>query len=376
MANVCFIGKHQHYKRILENQQDSLVWLSLAKYFDNFFVIGESRGLNFGFDKIENVRLYTLPRSGPLFVLQAVFLGLILNLKYSVHWWDASEVLGGGFSVWILSVLTHVPFVQEIQGEIFNLPSFEPFLKRWVLERLGGFLVRKACRVRVISQAVRDQVVLRGVSKDKIFLVHLRVDLDKFDPARFDNQSLKRQMGFENKIIFGFLGRLALEKGLFDLFRAFRQICQKIPDSLLLIFGLGPLEADLRFKVRKLDLGQSIKFMGPVDYHKVPESLSLIDVFLHPSLHEGFGRSILEALAMGKAVVATKVGGIPDLIKDGKNGFLIEPHNFQALASKALELARNPELRLKFGKAGREWVKENYEWHDGIKKFADLFLMS
>jgi len=111
-----------------------------------------------------------------------------------------------------------------------------------------------------------------------------------------------------------------------------------------------------------------------VPYSEVPTALAQIDIFVYPSWHEGFGRSIMEALAMEKAVVATNVGGIPDLIKDGENGFLVLPHNPQELAQKIKELMEDKELRNEFGKAGREWVSKNFEWEDGIKKFANLFL--
>jgi len=77
---------------------------------------------------------------------------------------------------------------------------------------------------------------------------------------------------------------------------------------------------------------------------------------------------------MEKAVVATRVGGIPDLIKDGENGFLVSPHNPEELAQKIKTLMEDKKLRLKFGKAGRKWVSKNFEWNDGIKKFAQLFL--
>ena len=77
---------------------------------------------------------------------------------------------------------------------------------------------------------------------------------------------------------------------------------------------------------------------------------------------------------MERAVVATRVGGIPDLIKNGENGFLVEPHNPEALAEKIKELMKNKNLRERFGQAGRKWVSENFEWNQGIKKFSDLFL--
>jgi len=130
----------------------------------------------------------------------------------------------------------------------------------------------------------------------------------------------------------------------------------------------------LKKLAEKLRIRDKIEWRGFVSYDKVPEALSEIDIFVYPSWHEGFGRSIMEALAMEKPVVATNVGGIPDLINNGENGFLVEPHNSEMLAQKIKELMENKELREKFGKAGREFVSKNYEWNDGIKKFAQLFL--
>ena len=124
----------------------------------------------------------------------------------------------------------------------------------------------------------------------------------------------------------------------------------------------------------ELNISDKIEWRGFVPYSKVPEALAQIDIFVYPSWHEGFGRSIMEALAMEKAVVATNIGGIPDLIKDGENGFLVEPHKPEELAEKIRILLENKELRTKFGKAGREYVAKNFEWNEGIKKFAQLFL--
>ena len=137
---------------------------------------------------------------------------------------------------------------------------------------------------------------------------------------------------------------------------------------------MGPLETKLREMAEELKINDKIEWQGFVPYSKVPKALSQIDIFVYPSWHEGFGRSIMEALAMEKAVVATRVGGIPDLIKDNENGFLVSPHNPEMLAKKIKELIESKELRERFGRAGREHVIRNYEWNDGIKQFAQLFL--
>ncbi len=172
----------------------------------------------------------------------------------------------------------------------------------------------------------------------------------------------------------GYLGRLVDGKGLEDLFKTVMILKSQNSNFHCLIFGTGPLETKLKKIAESLKISDIIEWHGFVPYNQVPTALAQIDIFVYPSWHEGFGRSIMEALAMEKAVVATRVGGIPDLIKDGENGFLVEPHNPVALAEKIKELMQNKDLREKFGKAGRKWVSENYEWNDGIKKFANLFL--
>ena len=230
--------------------------------------------------------------------------------------------------------------------------------------------MKKAARARVISHAIFNQVHEQGIPESKIRLVSLRVDLSLFNPM--SDIGLKVDKMGITKI--GYLGRLIDGKGLEDLFEAILILKSQDLKFNCLIFGTGPLETALKKLAEKLNIADKIEWRGFVPYSKVPEALAQIDIFVYPSWHEGFGRSIMEALAMEKAAVATRVGGIPDLIKDGENGFLVEPHNPSALAQKIKELVENKELREKFGKTGREYVAKNYEWNDGIKKFAQLFL--
>ena len=309
-----------------------------------------------------------------------------MHWRYRIDILDASEIAGGGVAAIILKFLTGKPIVIEIQGEIFRKPGNRKNLKSWLLQWIGRYAMKRAARVRVISRAIFNQVRGQGIPDKKIRLVSLRVDLNLFNPIL-----IPRINSFGDKvgITLGYIGRLIEGKGLEDLFEAIRifknQNLGFIPtsprtlDSVgenwnLVIYGSGSLESKLEKLANKLKIEDKIEWRGFVPYSKVPEALSQIDIFVYPSWHEGFGRSIMEALAMEKAVVATNVGGIMDLINDGENGFLVEPHDPEALALKIKELMQNKNLREKFGKAGREFVSKNFEWHDGIKKFSNLFL--
>src|SRR3989344_1244131 len=372
--NVCFIGKHKYPKDIFSNEQDMKTWRSLAVYFDKLFVIAQSPDFLFHRYKENNISIYLVPRLGYIgFIKQAVCLGFYLNYRYGVGIFDASEIAGGGVTVTILKFLTGQPTVIEVQGEIFRKPGNRQNIKSWLLRRIGRYVMKKAARVRVISHAIFNQVREQGIPESKIRLVSLRIDLNLFNPVSDTGEKVDK-VGITK---IGYLGRLVNGKGLEDLFEAVKILKNQSLELgvwNLVIYGTGPLEEKLKKMAKDLNIVEKIEWRGFVSYGKVPQALSKIDIFVYPSCHEGFGRSIMEALAMEKAVIATKVGGIPDLIKDGDTGFLVEPHNSEALALKIKELLNNKELREKLGKAGREWVSKNFEWNQGIKKFAELLL--
>ena len=382
--NILFIGKHKYPKDIFSNEQDMKTWRSLAAYFDKLFVIAQSPDFLFHRYKESNISIYLMPRLGYIgFIKQAVCSGLYLNYRYGIDIFDASEIAGGGVAATILKFLTGKSTVIEVQGEIFrkiehkeNIPArgWSAFGgKSRLLRRIGHYVMKKAARVRVISHAIFNQVREQGIPESKIRLVSLRIDLNLFNPVSDTGEKVDK-VGITK---IGYLGRLVNGKGLEDLFEAVKILKNQSLELgvwNLVIYGTGPLEEKLKKMAKDLNIVEKIEWRGFVSYGKVPQALSKIDIFVYPSWHEGFGRSIMEALAMEKAVIATKVGGIPDLIKDGDTGFLVEPHNSEALALKIKELLNNKELREKLGKAGREWVSKNFEWDDGIKKFAQLFL--
>ena len=372
--NVCFIGKHKYPKDIFSNEQDMKTWRSLAVYFDKLFVIAQSPDFLFHRYKENNISIYLVPRLGYIgFIKQAVCLGFYLNYRYGVGIFDASEIAGGGVTVTILKFLTGQPTVIEVQGEIFRKPGNRQNIKSWLLRRIGRYVMKKAARVRGISHAIFNQVREQGIPESKIRLVSLRIDLNLFNPVSDTGEKVDK-VGITK---IGYLGRLVNGKGLEDLFEAVKILKNQSLELgvwNLVIYGTGPLEEKLKKMAKDLNIVEKIEWRGFVSYGKVPQALSELDIFVYPSWHEGFGRSIMEALAMEKAVIATKVGGIPDLIKDGDTGFLVEPHNSEALALKIKELLNNKELREKLGKAGREWVSKNFEWNQGIKKFAELLL--
>ncbi len=202
---VCFIGKHVYPKDIFSNELDLKTWRSMSKYFNRLFVIVQSPDIFFHSAKENNIKIYLLPNILGYFsfIAGAIKLGIYLKIKYKIDIFDASEVVGGGIAATILKSLTGTKTVIEIQGEIFNG-------KKWLLKKIGRFVMSKADRIRVNSNEIFNQVKGQGTTENKIRLVFLRIDLNLFNPHQWVSDTYRGTA-------MGYIGRLVEGKGLEDL---------------------------------------------------------------------------------------------------------------------------------------------------------------
>lgn len=157
-----------------------------------------------------------------------------------------------------------------------------------------------------------------------------------------------------------FLGQLRKEKGIFDLLRAWSAVLREWPQASLVMAGDGNVEA-VRTEANKLDITSSVILPGWVTGDVKQEWLNRADILVLPSYAEGLPMSVLEAMASGIAVVATRVGGIPDLIEHGVHGLLVEAGDIQALSAAILELMSNNTLRRQITMAAKERVNQEFE---------------
>ncbi|MDO4636250.1 MAG: glycosyltransferase [Lautropia sp.] len=164
-------------------------------------------------------------------------------------------------------------------------------------------------------------------------------------PARFDTLLL-------------FVGRLVEHKNLPRLLEAFAQVARQRPGTRLLLAGSGPLQDDLLARIKELALRDQVLLLG--ERNDVPTLMAAADLLVAPSLREGMSNVILEALGLGLPVLATRVGGTPEVIEHGQDGMLIEPTDTQALAHAMLQLIDDPTMRRTLGQAGREKVLKQY----------------
>ncbi len=220
-------------------------------------------------------------------------------------------------------------------------------------------LFRAAARFfpkRIIANSNKVKEELGGL--EKIEVVYNGVD-DRIFTDRAGEGSTLEELGLDREtLLIGTVGHFYPRKGYEDLVKAMPLILDKVPRARFLIVGeaTGPNYEEYKRRVEELvraeNLSDKACFLG---YREdVPRILSAIDIFVLPSRSEGFGLTNLEAMAAGKPVVSTGVGGIPEVVKDGETGYLVFPHQPEKLAEAVIKLALDPGLRGEMGRAGRK----------------------
>jgi len=168
-----------------------------------------------------------------------------------------------------------------------------------------------------------------------------------------DKTKIKRDMNIQGRPVIGIVGRLAEQKGHSILLDAMTQIVKEIPDVMLIVIGDGPEKQKLIEKTTSLQLDKNIFWLGAWQQNKVFELYAIMDIFVMPSLYEGFGLTAAEAMAACIPVVGTKVEGLSEVIDDGVSGVLVPAGDSDALSETILKFLKNPEKAKTYGKNGR-----------------------
>lgn len=223
-------------------------------------------------------------------------------------------------------------------------------------------------RFVAVSRQNLSYFVRRGIApRGKFRLIYNGVDPGRFSGT--DKLAAKEALGLPQGPVVGTVAALVPVKGLEYFLEAARSVSSEVPRTAFVIAGGGVLEETLR-KMAK-DLGLDVRFLGP--RKDVPLVLSALDVFVLPSLSEGMGLSIMEAMAAGLPVVATEVGGVPELVVDGSTGILVPPKDPDALAEAILECIREKGRAEEMGRRGRERVRASFPLSRMIREHEALY---
>lgn len=251
-------------------------------------------------------------------------------------------------------IVVHTFHGHVLRGYFGPLRSgFFRLLERW--------LTRRTTALVAVSPEVRDDLVALGIAPvDKFTVVRLGIELDsRVGPPDGDGTETRRLLGIPpDRFVVGWVGRMTGVKRTDDVLLAVRRLRDRGVDAALCMVGDGPDRDAVERRAHELGIVRDSFFLGYQD--DVAPFYAAFDALILPSANEGTPVSAIEALAGGRPVVATRVGGVPDVVRDGVDGFLVDPGDVEAMAERLAALAADRDLRARMGRAGRAEVHERY----------------
>lgn len=265
----------------------------------------------------------------------------------------------------IASAIIGIPIVTTVQGKNY-------YADRW-RRRLAYRFVSRQSRMVAVSQDIKRYLASQvGIQARRVATIWNGIDPAAFRGNNGGRAAVRNQLGLEERQpVIGTVGNLYPVKGHVYLLEAMALVVQERSDAVCLIAGRGQLEGRLRDTAAKLGIERNVRLLGFRE--DTPALLHAMDIFVLPSLSEGLSLALLEAMAASKPVIATEVGGNPEIVLDGGTGFLIPPRSAAALAEKILGLVKDPELAHHLGRSGQMRVEQEFSVTTMVQKYQDLY---
>ncbi|MFX0124502.1 MAG: glycosyltransferase [Candidatus Hodarchaeota archaeon] len=266
-------------------------------------------------------------------------------------------------------------------GKIMKIPVVTTVHgKNYYHEKLRRVLaykyVSKNTKMVAVCNDLKEFLIREvGIDENKIRIIYNGINLEKFSDKI--NQSEKKQLRTnlgvnQNDFLIGSVANLRPVKGHIFLIQAATELIKRHRSARILLVGRGPCEDELRKEAERLNVLNNLLFLG---YRKnIDKILQVLDVFVLPSTSEGLPLSLLEAMAAGVPVIASHVGGVPEIIIDNINGYLIPPANPSTIAKKILFLLESNETKTRFSKSGLETIKTRFSSTKMINTYQELYL--
>jgi len=241
-------------------------------------------------------------------------------------------------------------------------------IKRNVLSR--SKYTKRIDAIIAVSEAVRRVLIEGSIPCERIETIPDGTDLSLYRGTTSD--ALRTELHLDSgDFLAGTVANLSEDKDLRTLILAAGILREKVPPIHFVVVGRGPLEAELKRLAGEIRVEDTVHFLGFRD--DVPQILASLDVFVLPSLQEGLGSVILDAMACGLPVVATEIGGIPEVVEEGKTGFLIPAEDPASLADAVLRLSKDRDLAGELGRRGRESVQQNFSVQSMVDRVILLY---
>jgi sugar transferase (PEP-CTERM/EpsH1 system associated) len=270
-------------------------------------------------------------------------------------------------------------FYGVIAGKLAGIPAI--VYTEHARDVFPGFRVRVADKllsyftdkIIVVADYLKKNLIKHEkFNEKKISVIYNGIDSGEFNISA-DRQKKRKELDIDIKApVVGIVARLDPIKNHACLIKAMKNVINKYPDALLLIVGDGPINSELKEMVKDMALEKNIRFLGMrTDVHEI---LSVMDVFVLCSRSEGLSVTLLEAMSSGKAVVATRVGGTPELIEHDMEGLLVESDDREGLSGAILELLTHRSKAAKLGETARRKVEEQFSLVNMVKKYEEIYM--
>jgi glycosyltransferase involved in cell wall biosynthesis len=261
-----------------------------------------------------------------------------------------------------LKHLRCIPLLSTIHStELGRSGSLKENSQKHILE-MESFLIRESSKIIVTSNYMKKETsALFGLSNTRIQVISNGIE-KVIQKDRLDLQAVRRRYALPWEKLVIFVGRMFEQKGPHLLLDAALQILQKRQDFKFVFVGEGPLKSTMQKKANEMNIGQKVYFTGFIPDSELHELYTVADVAVFPSLYEPFGIVCLEAMAAGCPVIAANVGGLAEIIEDGKTGMLVSPNDSVSINSAILKVSDNGSLARHLSMNAREHVLYNYRW--------------
>ncbi|MEK6590553.1 MAG: glycosyltransferase family 4 protein [Nitrospinota bacterium] len=285
-----------------------------------------------------------------------------------VHTHTSKAGIIGRWAAWFCRtpVIIHTP-----HGHIFYgyYGKFITWLFR-LIERFTAIVTDRI--ITLTDRCKQEHIDFKIAPPEKFLTIHSGVEIGRFlGVSTQDTEKIRNEFHIPNTyLIVGTVGRLTEVKGHTYFINAASEVLKDIKNIKFMITGDGPLKPDLKREADLLNISDEILFTGWRG--DIPALLSVLDIFVLPSLNEGMGKVLIEAMLLKKPVIASRVGGIPDLIRDGENGILVKPASPHGLAGAMLSLIKSEDKRKEMGLCGRG-IAESYSSEKMVQNIERLY---
>jgi len=270
-----------------------------------------------------------------------------------------------GFAACKAAEVTNTPVVTTIHGSDIN---YYPYIYRGAYREKIRYTLRKSNIVLSVSHHLMRAALLIEPSAN-IVVNRIGVNLNEFKPFSEKREAVNKQI----KILY--VGNLIRPKGVYELLDAFNAVCKRLSGvQLKLIFvGDGTERRELFNKSAAFGISDRVAFLGAQDHNRISMIINEADILVLPSYREGLGQAVLEGAACGKPIIASNVGGIPEIIQDGVNGILVSPGSVNELISAIENLSVNLQLREIMGKMSRRIVEKDFNIEITTKELIEIY---